>query len=1143
MESIFGISLDTYLVAVGTMAVLIVLILLYIAIRNPLLVRLGARNFTRRKSQTVLIVIGLMLSTLIVSAALVTGDTVGQSITNRIYTSLGSIDIIVDPDEEKSEGMRSIKASDISVIRENFRDDSRVDGIASILQIDVPAANQQARLSDPRAYLIGVVPDQIRVFKQLQLSDGELLDPEVLNSGGVVVSERLAESINLNSGDLVTLFVENNPYQFSVAAIVKDNGLTAKDQAGPGSKPGGGVMMLLDDALTLSGWEGPNILGISVAGGVRNDLELVDTVSGEVEELIGASNLSVEVVENKKDLVAIGSLVGSVFVSFFIIFGLFSIAAGLMLIFLTFVMLAAERRSEMGMARAVGMKRLHLTQAFIAEGMLYNVGSALVGAALGVLVAWLMITLLGFIFASFGTEIVLNVNPRALALAYLVGIVLTFVTVAFSSWRAANLNIVRSIRDIPEPDLLQSNLGGIGELFRSTWSVAWTVIWSVIGFVLTIALVGFVIPAVQVFSVFGGQIGAAIGVTIGLSAVILIVYFVRKLFNYAYQKLSLVRLISRPVNKLNIWSNTHRSGAGWAVWMIIFGSLGVYLGGWGDNVNVPSWIGPQLWSYTGGTTLIIFSLGILAVYFGAPPRLSFTSVGLIAVWLWLLPLPFSVLPGFPETANGWNDPVQGVFSLFGLGHEPIDGNFEMFFVSGVAVTAASIFVVVYNATLLLAPLNLARNVFKGVMPAVRTAIAYPLASRFRTAMTLAMFTLVVFGLVVLSILNHNFSQVFAGEEAQAGFDIAIEGNPSNRIENIELALVNSEFMDKKLLREDISSISSLRSATGLLTGVDETDTRDGLYSIQGMDPNFILTNELKLLTRAKGYESDEAVFMALASSSRYAIIDESRLKDGSNAFGEPTSQNSFRIERTLSEIDSSGWAPIAVAVMDPFTGLEQEFEIVGIISNTSTQVRREWSALFISEQSVDDVFGGGFKDMFYVVAADNTDLIGLANGIESGLLEQGVQAVSIRKEVDESASQNAAFSALFEGFTALGLIVGIAALGVISFRTVAERRQQIGMLRAIGYRSRLIGLSFFLESSFIAITGILLGLGLGYAISYNILTSPEFAAAGLESNFDVPWLRILVFIGAAYLASSLMTLIPARAASKVPVAEALRYSG
>ena len=81
METIFGISLDTYLIALATMAVVIVLIMAVITARQPLLVKLGARNFTRRKSQTVLIIIGLMLSTLIVSSALVTGDTVGQSIT------------------------------------------------------------------------------------------------------------------------------------------------------------------------------------------------------------------------------------------------------------------------------------------------------------------------------------------------------------------------------------------------------------------------------------------------------------------------------------------------------------------------------------------------------------------------------------------------------------------------------------------------------------------------------------------------------------------------------------------------------------------------------------------------------------------------------------------------------------------------------------------------------------------------------------------------------------------------------------------------------------------------------------------------------------------------------------------------------
>ena len=44
------------------------------------------------------------------------------------------------------------------------------------------------------------------------------------------------------------------------------------------------------------------------------------------------------------------------------------------------------------------------------------------------------------------------------------------------------------------------------------------------------------------------------------------------------------------------------------------------------------------------------------------------------------------------------------------------------------------------------------------------------------------------------------------------------------------------------------------------------------------------------------------------------------------------------------------------------------------------------------------------------------------------------------------------------GFMGLGLIVGVAALGVISARAVVERRQQIGVLRAIGFRRRMVQL-------------------------------------------------------------------------------------
>ena len=151
-----------------------------------------------------------------------------------------------------------------------------------------------------------------------------------------------------------------------------------------------------------------------------------------------------------------------------------------------------------------------------------------------------------------------------------------------------------------------------------------------------------------------------------------------------------------------------------------------------------------------------------------------------------------------------------------------------------------------------------------------------------------------------------------------------------------------------------------------------------------------------------------------------------------------------------------------------------------------------------------------------------------------------MQAASIDELIDDQANASRSFQFLFEGFMGLGLVVGIAALGVIAFRTVVERRQQIGMLRAIGYSRGLITLSYFLESSFIALAGIAIGVVLGVALSYNLLTSDAFTA-GTDIDFSVPWARLAIVVGIAYVASALMTLLPARAASRVAVAEALRY--
>ena len=133
------------------------------------------------------------------------------------------------------------------------------------------------------------------------------------------------------------------------------------------------------------------------------------------------------------------------------------------------------------------------------------------------------------------------------------------------------------------------------------------------------------------------------------------------------------------------------------------------------------------------------------------------------------------------------------------------------------------------------------------------------------------------------------------------------------------------------------------------------------------------------------------------------------------------------------------------------------------------------------------------------------------------------------------------FFRIFIGFMALGLLVGVAGLGVVSTRAVVERRQQIGVLRAIGYRRRMIQLSFLLESSFVALLGILIGTTLGIVLgwqAYNDIKEDE----GIDTiRFSIPWIQIGVILALTYLASLLATFLPARQASRVYPAEALRY--
>ncbi len=152
-----------------------------------------------------------------------------------------------------------------------------------------------------------------------------------------------------------------------------------------------------------------------------------------------------------------------------------------------------------------------------------------------------------------------------------------------------------------------------------------------------------------------------------------------------------------------------------------------------------------------------------------------------------------------------------------------------------------------------------------------------------------------------------------------------------------------------------------------------------------------------------------------------------------------------------------------------------------------------------------------------------------------------MEAESIREVMEDVTAASITFNRLIQGFMCLGLLVGVAALGVINARSVVERRQEIGVMRAIGFRRRMVEASFLLESTFIALTSIVVGTALGLILSWNIIADVRRQPSWENMTLVVPWLNLAVIFLLVYAVAMVATVAPARRGARVGPAEALRH--
>jgi putative ABC transport system permease protein len=995
VNDIFGLSMTTIMAVLIVLLSLCLLSVAWVAWRRPVLFKLGIRNIPRRRAQSTLIVVGLMLSTLIMSTALGVGDTVDHSATAAVYDVYGHVDEVVirsaDPVLTSTDAIDgTIDAGALALVDETLAGDPNVDGIMPFFDTRVPVVNEAAGQIEPSVVLTGIDPSRLDGFDGLPAVDGGTIDLATLGADGVVISEGAADELSATVGSTLTIYHDNTPVKLTVAAITGNSflaGHRAMDQQGTPGRAS--LVMPLDRVQALTG-QPETLTGIAIsnAGGIRDSDGPTAAVVATLVPALEGQQLGVQAM--KHDNVELAQDVATLFTGLFLVLGLFSVAAGVLLIVLIFTMLAAERRSEMGMARAVGTHRRQLIQQFVAEGSGYAILSGLVGAALGVLATIGIAAGLRLIVGEF-LSIEPRVTARSLIVAYCLGMVITFLTVAGSSWKISRLNVVAAVRDIPD--------------------------------------------------------------------------------------------VQTPHRKT--------SGLVWGVLFLVAGAL-LTLQGLGNDIAFP---------FYAGMSILPFGVARVARFFGAPSRPVYTAVGLFILVLWLLPQNVA-------------DTIWG----------EMDGEMEMFFLSGIFMVIGATIVTVQNIDLLLAGVNRLGGLFRSQLPAIRTAIAYPGAARGRTGLTIAMFSLIVFSLVMIATMNKNYVNLFLGDEANAGWDVRADSRGSNPLADFRGALEA-----EGVTTDEFTAVGTVTSPSPIGSQLRLAGTDDWkMTMVAGMDGAFINESDLAFQQRAEGYATDADVIAALQQQPNVAVVDVSAVPQEGN-IGVLDTQ--FLL--TDLTVDDATFAPIPVELAKPDGGITT-VTIIGVIDSSIGSL----VGLFSGQPTVDATYGDVSSTSYFVALRDPERSADVATSIEEALMRNGVEATSIRDELKDAQQMEAGFLYLIQGFMGLGLVVGIAAVGVISFRSVVERRQQIGVLRALGYQRGMVSLSFLIETTFLVGMGGLAGTVLGLVLARNLFTSD---AAASSASFTVPWTIIIVIAVLTNAAALLTTWLPSRQAGRIAPAEALRY--
>ncbi|WP_288637330.1 ABC transporter permease [uncultured Bifidobacterium sp.] len=273
-----------------------------------------------------------------------------------------------------------------------------------------------------------------------------------------------------------------------------------------------------------------------------------------------------------------------------------------------------------------------------------------------------------------------------------------------------------------------------------------------------------------------------------------------------------------------------------------------------------------------------------------------------------------------------------------------------------------------------------------------------------------------------------------------------------------------------------------------------------------------------------GYRAADASASASSSASAKSDSDESTETAESSAQGTQSTQTT-QGEQTTQATENGR---VSSDIMD---NNGTEFRIAGIVDTGGN----EDSIIYATTADVSKLAGHerGADVVEYSVNAMGDELNTIVNRINKNP-NTAVKAQTVTKITSSDTRIIAMLQTLFWIVSLVVLVLTLVGVGTTISSIVSQRRNEIGLRKALGADSRAIGVEFYVESGIYGLIGGLLGTAIGYVLA-RVLCSTVFGRA-LGLNWLLGAGSLLLSVAIAVIAS----IPPVRRATRIDPAIVLR---